>query len=438
MFKGFPMTQSPPKPSESPDSQEVSQSPSHEEQEAKSQPRRKLPLLIAGGLLAVAGAGAAAWYFLSRPDSEVLALSGRIEGYPTDIDAKAPGRIESVAVREGDRVQVGQVVAQLEDDEIQAQLQGATARLNAAKQQQHQALLQIGIVESQIQEVQLNRQQAGGEAEGRILQAQANVAAAEAQETQAAAQLNQARAERQLSRTDRDRYAQLRRDGAVSQQRLDQAQTAFETAQATVNSRQAAVAAAQRQVSAARGALTQAQSTGLNPEIRSAQLAGLTKQRQVAQAQLAAAQEEVTNAEAGRQQILAQMAYLNLASPISGVVITRTVEPGTVVTAGKTLLTVLDPNQVYLRGFMPEGEIGNVRVGQAARVYLDSAPDRPLKATVSAVDTQASFTPENIYFREDRVRQVFGVDLRIQDPQGFAKPGMPADAEILPVEARDQ
>ncbi len=91
---------------------------------------------------------------------------------------------------------------------------------------------------------------------------------------------------------------------------------------------------------------------------------------------------------------------------------------------------MVDLNQVYLRGFIPEGQIGNVRVGQAAQVYLDSAPDRPLAAKVAAIDSEASFTPENIYFREDRVQQVFGVRLTIDQPDGFAKPGMPADAEI--------
>jgi HlyD family secretion protein len=66
-----------------------------------------------------------------------------------------------------------------------------------------------------------------------------------------------------------------------------------------------------------------------------------------------------------------------------------------------------------------------------AKVFLDSAPDKPLSAKISAIDTQASFTPENIYFREDRVKQVFGVKISLDNPDGFAKPGMPADAEIV-------
>jgi HlyD family secretion protein len=86
---------------------------------------------------------------------------------------------------------------------------------------------------------------------------------------------------------------------------------------------------------------------------------------------------------------------------------------------------------VYLRGFIPEGDIGRVRVGQPAKVFLDSDPKRPLAAKVAEIDAQASFTPENIYFQRDRVRQVVGVKLAITTPAGYAKPGMPADAELL-------
>ena len=80
---------------------------------------------------------------------------------------------------------------------------------------------------------------------------------------------------------------------------------------------------------------------------------------------------------------------------------------------------------------MPEGQIGRVRLSQPARVYLDSDPAKPIDAYVLRIDPQASFTPENTYFREDRVKQVIGVKLRLRGAVGFAKPGMPADGEIL-------
>jgi HlyD family secretion protein len=177
--------------------------------------------------------------------------------------------------------------------------------------------------------------------------------------------------------------------------------------------------------------LIQAQTSRLNPDIQMAKIAGLKKQLSQANYQLTATQAEVKNAQAAQQEIAAKIDEFKILSPIDGTVIARTVEPGVVVTPGKTLLTLVNLNDVYLRGYIPEGKIGEIRVGQSAKVFLDSAPERPLKATVIAIDPQASFTPENIYFKEDRVTQVFGVKLGIENPAGFAKPGMPADGEII-------
>jgi HlyD family secretion protein len=107
------------------------------------------------------------------------------------------------------------------------------------------------------------------------------------------------------------------------------------------------------------------------------------------------------------------------------------VEPGVVAVPGQTLISVIDLSTVYLRGYVPEGQIGRVRVGQKAKVFLDSSPDKPFEGTVIQIDPEGSFTPENIYFKDDRVKQVFGIKIAIAQPDRFAKPGMPADAEII-------
>jgi HlyD family secretion protein len=389
-----------------------------------------LRLLIPLALIVVT-VGAGLQYWRSRPEQGVLQVSGRLEGYETDVGAKVGGRIEFVAVREGDAVKTGEVIVRLEDDEIQAQLQAAEAGIKASQEQQIQAQIQIEVIRNQILEAQLSLQQSQGDAFGRISQAQSNVAAAEAQLAAAQAQVTQAEAEQKLARLNLDRYGQLLQEGAINQQQYDQVQTAEETAAAALLARQAAVTVAQKQVDAAQGLLVQAKTADLNPQIRQAQVDSLQRQLNQAQSSLIAAQAATDQAQAQKQQIAAQLAYLTVLSPIDGVVTARTVEPGVVVTAGKTLLTLLDLNTVYLRGFVPEGDIGKVRVGQAAHVFLDSAPDQPLSARVTAIDPQASFTPETIYFQDDRVRQVFGIKISIDQPGGFAKPGMPADAEIL-------
>jgi HlyD family secretion protein len=305
----------------------------------------------------------------------------------------------------------------IDDEEMRASLRAAGARVTAARQRESQARSQIQVLESQIQESQLNLEQAKADNVGRVLQARARLAATEAQLAQAQAQLR-------LARVTAARTEALIREGATSRQTLDQDRTAYESAKATVT-------ALGRQVDAARGALALAEATNFNPSIRQAELAALRRQQEQAKAQRRASQAEVSEAVAARQEVQARVDDLTIDAPIDAIVIARSVEPGAVVGSGHILLTLLDPATVYLRGFVPEGVIGRVRVGQQARVFLDSDPDRPLEARVAEIDAEASFTPENIYFKQDRVRQVFGVKIALTQPAGYAKPGMPADAEIL-------
>jgi HlyD family secretion protein len=369
------------------------------------------------GVVAIAGVSAAIWYFLARPSDRDLRVSGRIEGYETDVGAKTGGRVDAIAVREGDQVKQGQMLVRISDTEVQAQLRGAAARVITAQQQAQQAQLQIAVVESQIRESQLNVLQSQQDSQGRVYQAASSVASLEAQLKQAQAQLN-------LARVTRDRYANLVQEGAVTQEQYDQQETSYQNALATVES-------AQKQIDAAVGGLALAQSYRINPGIRDAQLGALLRQRQSAQSQLKAAEADIKNAQEAQKQIQAQIDYLNITSPIDGVVTARSKEPGAVVTNGQTVLSLINLNTVYLRGYVPEGNIGKIRVGQKARVFIDSDPTRPLDAKVVAIDPQASFTPENIYFRDDRVKQVIGIKIAIDNPDGYVKPGMPADAEIV-------
>ncbi len=394
----------------------------------KSKPSKRL--LIIPVVLLLAGVGTY-WYFSPSPAQTALRLSGRIEGYETNIGAKVAGRITTMTVREGDEVHKNQVIVKLDDAETQAQLKGAAARLDSTQKQEEQARLAINLLQSQITENQLNLQQAQGDAKGRIFQAESSVAASQAQLSQALAQVQQAKSELKLAQNNRDRLSKLLQQGAITQQQFDQTQTAFETAQTNVQAHLASADSFRKLVNSAQGQLVQTQTTGLNPSIRNAQLAGLQTQLAQSRLKLAAAQSEIANSKASQQETKARFSDLNVISPIDGVVTTRNVEPGAVVTTGKTLLTVIDPHSVYLRGFIPEGDIRKIKVGQSARIFLDTATDKPLSAKVSAIDTQASFTPENIYFQQDRVKQVFGVKITIDNPAGIAKPGMPADAEII-------
>jgi len=177
--------------------------------------------------------------------------------------------------------------------------------------------------------------------------------------------------------------------------------------------------------------LTAARANLQNPAIRSSQASAVQKQIAQAQSDVNGAQADAERARAQLQEAQANRNDLNIVAPFDGTIATRTAEPGEVVNPGTPIVTMLDLGKLYLRGFVPEGDIGRVKLGQTARVYLDSNPRQPIEAVVSRIDPEASFTPENTYFRNDRVKQVVGIKLLINIPTGAAKPGMPADGEVL-------
>jgi HlyD family secretion protein len=377
-------------------------------------------MVLVGAPVVLALLGVGVWrLFFAGPGwpPGVIGVSGRIEGDDSAVSAKLAGRIREITVREGDQVEAGQVIALLDDAQIRAREQQSEAALRQAQARLRLSQHQITVLREQLRQAEMGVEQSRTDAEGRVHEADGRLAAAEAQLAQAVAAHAQAKWER-------DAYTKLVKMGYVAEQDAMQKQYT-EEAQA------AAVAASRRQVEAARGALTTAKANLANPAIRSSQVAAVQGQILQAEADTAAAQADAERSQAMLDEARANRADLKVLAPFTGTVATRTAEPGEVVTAGTPIVTLVNLGQVYLRAFVPGGEIGRVRVGQRGRVYLDSAPSTPIDAEVIRIDPEASFTPENTYFREDRVKQVVGVKLLIRGALGFAKPGMPADGEIL-------
>ena len=223
---------------------------------------------------------------------------------------------------------------------------------------------------------------------------------------------------------DKDAYTRLAKVGAASERQGRQAISTEET-------QKALVAAAKKQVEAAEGGLTTAKANLTNPDIRGQQLIGVQSQILQAQAEQSASRADLMRQQSVLDEAGANRKDLNVIAPFDGTVTTRAAEPGEVVSAGTPILTVVDLTRLYLRGFVPEGDIGLLKIGQPARIFLDSALDKPIDAVLIRVDPQASFTPENTYFRNDRVKQVIGVKLQLKNAGGLGRPGMPADGEIL-------
>jgi membrane fusion protein YbhG len=408
-----PQSQTPPGPA----SPQMAQPSPPAATSTSPRPRRKVfPLIVV--VLGVAAFFIWRGYFANPriPDS-IVTLSGRIEGDDSAVSPKTSGRIIEIRVREGDTVKAGDTIATLDDAQVRAREDQARAALAGAEARVKSANDQIAVYQQELQQNELMTEQSKVDAAGRVRQAEADLAAAESD-------LAQQQASLKLAQFDDDAYQKLVKTGAVSERQGKVAST-------TAAQQTAAVAAANRRLEAARGALTTAQANLSNPGIRTFQADTVRKQidqqrGEIASAVAAAQQArfQLAEAEDNRQDLI-------ITAPFDGTVMTRAAEPGEVVTAGTAIVTLLDMSKVYLRGFVPEGQIGKVKIGQPARVYLDSAPRKPIDAFVQRIDPQATFTPENTYFRDDRVKQVVGVKLLLKAATGFAKPGMPSDGEVL-------
>jgi len=380
--------------------------------------RRRIILMIVAGVILIAALLIWKLFFAapSIPNS-IVVVSGRIEGDDSAVASKTTGRILEVRVREGDTVNAGDTIAVLDDAQIRARQDQARDALSEAEAKGMAAQEQIAVLQEQLLQSRLQVGQSKLDTEGHVGQAEADLATAQAE-------LAQQQAAYQIAAFDRDAYTRLAKSGAVSERQGLQAST-------TADQQAAVVAASKRRVEASQGALTTAEASLSNPGIRESQV-GLVR-RQIAQQQA-----EVASATAQTEQARAELAEagdnrkdLTIRAPFSGTVVTRAAEPGEVVVAGTAVITLLDLSKVYLRGFVPEGQIGKVKVGQSARVFLDSSSQKPIYAYVSRIDPQATFTPENTYFRDDRVKQVVGLKLQLIGGFGFAKPGMPVDGEVL-------
>jgi len=340
-----------------------------------------------GIILAGLAVGLGSRWWLAVPDG-LLVASGRIEGDEVMIAPKISGRVLAVTKNRGDMVAAGEVLVQLTSDQIQAQLDRAREQERYWQERVRQAWVEMDYTAGQVP---------------------AEIAAAEARLAAAQARVQEAEAELAKHSQDFRRYEALFARQVIPAQKRDEVAALYQAASARRK-------AAQQEAAQARALMQQARLLPRTVELK-------RQEWQSAQANLAAAQAAVREAQAN----LADTVVL---APCHGILLTRTVEPGEVVTAGTPLFSLVDLQQLYLKVFINEPDIGKIRLGQEARIYVDAFPDRPFRATVSRVSPRAEFTPKYVETREERVKLVFAVELRAENPEGYLKPGMPGEAVL--------
>jgi HlyD family secretion protein len=373
-------------------------------------------------ILLLAGAGGfGAWYAFefSRKGEAALWLSGNIEATEVAISFKIPGRVVQRLFDEGQDVKQDDVVARLDTGDLDADLAGREADVRAAE-----AALDELLAGSRTEEI--NAARAAMERAWAALEELLNgsrpedIAAAEAESKAAQADMERLRSE--LARDE-----QLYRQHTITPEQYDQARAAYQVAfEKSIQTRKrydlVKEGPRQEQIDQARAAFAQAESqywlVEAGPRVET----------------IAQARAKLQQAVAARQLAQVRRGYAAVVSPLSGVVLSKNIEPGEYVAPGTAVVTIADIKNVWLRAYVNESDVGTelVKWGQEAEILTDARPGHVYKGWVSFIASEEEFTPKNVQTEKERVKLVYRVKINVDNPDRELKPGMPADARLLP------
>jgi HlyD family secretion protein len=146
--------------------------------------------------------------------------------------------------------------------------------------------------------------------------------------------------------------------------------------------------------------------------------------------QIDAARWQVTQAESALAQAQSRLREAQVISPIDGVVLRKNLEAGETANPGVPILTLVNPKDVWLRAYVPETEVGRLKIGDRATLRVDAFPNRVFSGRLIEIGSEAEYTPRNVQTKKERVNLVFRIKIQIDNPAGILKPGLPADADV--------
>jgi len=383
----------------------------------------KKRVILAVFLALLIGAGVLVYLGQKKERDAELYYSGIIEATRADLAFQVSGRVQDVFLDEGQAVGKNQTLAVLDQEAYTARRD--QARFNEL--QSREKLKQLEIL------LELNRRILPAEVErvGASVQTlKAQLAELEAgyriQEVeQARLAYEKARFSLDEARKDKIRFDRLFDRRIVAEKDKDAVDLKYETAlkefertQKTYELfkegfRTETIAAAKSKLAEGRAALKQARNNLIKIE--------------AAEQEVQAAKARVRSAEAALDLAAIQLQHTELRAPFSGIVVSRNVEQGEVVSPGQEAMSVADLSIVELKIFVAETEIGNVKPGQAATARIDTFPSKTYAGRVSYISPEAEFTPKIIQTHKERVKLVYLVKITIPNPSVELKPGMPAD-----------
>lgn len=329
------------------------------------------------------------WIWKATLTEGLIQANGRIEGDHVTVASKFPGRIRELLVREGATVTAGQVLIRLDDSQTSARVDQARHAAEALDAQVEAAHATLAVLN---------------------LDVPLAIERADAQIAKANATVDKAISVEHEARTDAQRFRNLAAKDAASIQQRDQAAMRWEVAR--------------KDLAASRSGLTQA-----TKELAQAELGW--KRIRAKESEVSALERQRDQAEAVLDEAESIMRDLTITAPTSGTIMTRMIDVGEVIAAGAPLLELVDLDHLYLKVYVPELQIGKVRLDLPARIFTDAFPDQPFDATVRYIASKAEFTPKEVQTPDERVKLIYAVKLYLtENPDHRLTPGLPADAII--------
>ncbi len=361
--------------------------------------RKRILIPVAIVALGTAAAFSMGWF----RHNDTLHGSGTVEARNIRVGSKIGGRIDKVLVREGDTVEPGQVLITFDDKELKAALDQSRA---AAEKARH------GFRIEEVEEARAAAAQAKADYELRKNgYRQEDIEAAQAE-------LDRATADEVRTHLDFQRYDALAQKDLVSKQQRDTAEANWKMAMAQKQS-------AQQKFDELK--------SGYRPEeIASAEARYRQAQATYEKYLRGSRREDIQLSRAAMTYDEARYRERQVLAPASATVEVLDVRPGDLIAPNTPVATLLERDQIYVRIYIPETVIGRVHLGQKAEIRVDSFPNQVFSGTVEQINQQAEFLPRNVQTREERVHQVFGVKVRIDDTSRRVLAGMAADVKLNP------
>lgn len=359
--------------------------------------RKRLLILLIAAVVIAAAAYSMGWFHRDAS----LQGSGTVEARNIRVGSKIGGRIDKVLVREGDSVEPGQVLVTFDDKELQASLSESRAASEKAER---------GFRPEEIAEARAAAAQAKADYEMRKNgYRQEDIDAAQAE-------LDRANADEIRTHLDFQRYDALAQKDLVSKQQRDTAEANWK------------MALAQKQN--ARHKLDELKNGYRPEEIASAAARYHQTSATLEKFEHGNRREDVAAARAALAYDEARFRERQVLAPSAAAVEVLDVRPGDLIAPNTPIATLLERDQIYVRIYIPETQIGRVQLGQKAEIRVDSFPDQVFSGVVEQINQQAEFLPRNVQTREERVHQVFGVKVRISDASHRVLAGMAADVKL--------